>query len=395
MEGERVVSWNILAPELSDPKTFPENTAEECLGEKRLPLILKQLEEDLKSLSVVCLQEVSVTWVGELHSFFAKHDYHYIHTLYGGKFSGYMGVGIAFPRQKYELLACEISRIADTKPWPRAPRPSSYEELKSYISGYVRNMFDPAIIVGQKLGLIRRKRKRHNGSEPLNMQVTNTASKRWNQSIMIRLCRRDDKAVRLCVATYHMPCTVQLKPVMTLHMGLLLQKVQRFAGQEPLVIAGDFNCLPGSAPYQLATSGKVQEGHAEACPDLPHGDSWRPDRSVVPMGSAYADHEGKEPPMTNKAVRQIWSRDEFSGTIDYLFYSPGSLEVTDTLTLPSKELVDDFKSTVKSFPTRNIPSDHVKIAATFKVAKKSAPVVEGKLTSNAAGSSPIAKKQKR
>lgn len=41
--------------------------------------------------SVVCLQEVSTLWAGELHVFFLSRGYAFITGNYGSKSSGYMG----------------------------------------------------------------------------------------------------------------------------------------------------------------------------------------------------------------------------------------------------------------------------------------------------------------
>lgn len=40
--------------------------------------------------SICCIQEVSMPWCGELHTFFERHNYSFIHSLYGSKFNGYM-----------------------------------------------------------------------------------------------------------------------------------------------------------------------------------------------------------------------------------------------------------------------------------------------------------------
>ena len=115
----RVISYNVLSPELSDPASFPENTLDECDGRKRLPRVLRLLEGAAASGAVIALQEVSQTWLGAIHAFFDARGYHYTHTLYGSPFSGYMGVGMAFPRALYALETLEVCRIADTKPLPR------------------------------------------------------------------------------------------------------------------------------------------------------------------------------------------------------------------------------------------------------------------------------------
>lgn len=47
--------------------------------------------------SVIALQEVSMDWAGELHTFFAAEGYQFVTALYGRYFNGYMGVGLAWP----------------------------------------------------------------------------------------------------------------------------------------------------------------------------------------------------------------------------------------------------------------------------------------------------------
>jgi exonuclease III len=58
--------------------------------------------------SIICLQEVSIDWAGELQTLFANNKYHFITGMYGKRFNGYMGVGIAVPYEKYELLGVDI-----------------------------------------------------------------------------------------------------------------------------------------------------------------------------------------------------------------------------------------------------------------------------------------------
>mmetsp|Transcript_37037 Transcript_37037/g.68364 ORF Transcript_37037/g.68364 Transcript_37037/m.68364 type:complete len:135 (-) Transcript_37037:189-593(-) len=115
-------------------------------------------------------------------------------------------------------------------------------------------------------------------------------------------------------------------------------------------------------------------GHPDACPPLPHNDAWDCKDNLKPMASAYVAAHGEEPKLTNKAVRKFeWPGsevNEFSGTLDYLFFTPDTLEVSDTQPVPDVDQQLDFIDEVKSFPTANLPSDHVKIAATFKLRKR-------------------------
>ena len=39
--------------------------------------------------------------------------------MYGKKFNGYMGVGIAVPTEKYNIVSTDITTIADTKKFQR------------------------------------------------------------------------------------------------------------------------------------------------------------------------------------------------------------------------------------------------------------------------------------
>lgn len=46
------------------------------------------------------------------------------------------------------------------------------EEFKNYLSGYVKNLVDPAVRIGEALGLLKKKGKyADNDAQPLNIQV--------------------------------------------------------------------------------------------------------------------------------------------------------------------------------------------------------------------------------
>eukprot|EP00946_MAST-07B_sp_MAST-7B-sp1_P004622 g4622.t1 len=386
-----VVSYNVLSPELSDPQTFPENTPDECAGENRLPRILEALTRHVDRGAVIALQEVSISWLGALQTFFDAHDYHYSHTLYGGWYSGYMGVGMAFPRRLYALETFEISRIADTKDWPKDPDAEDRHSrtsrgtnstsdslapstILSYSMAYLRNVLDPFFLVAglfTNVGIAspssteRKKDKNKVQSRP--EQTFYESKRRWNQAILLRLKRRSDGAT-FCICTYHNPCAIHCKPIISLHACLVAEKAQAFAGKDPLVLLGDFNMTPDSGGYQLLTTGNLSEDHPEY-PVLPPWDPWRP--AIKSMTSAYADvhPDGQEPETTNKAVRLIgkWGAEPnaFSGTLDYIFIASGesaSLSVVETLPLPDKKVLDARPS----WPTKDIPSDHLEVGATLR-----------------------------
>ena len=399
----RIISYNVLSPELSEPETFPENTAEECDGERRLPRILEMIEIEIKNSSIISLQEVSISWLGALHELFDRHNYHYTHTLYGGWYSGYMGVGVAFPRSLYSLSKFEISKISDTKKWPRLSEKKSsgsgggtttimdFESVLArswnYSTTYVRNVFDPLFLLGSlafgsssststssssssKGGTAKQDSKATTTLTPDEQQEKNAietfyqSKRRSNQAILLRLQRKSDGTI-FCVANYHNPCAIHLRPIITFHAAMYVQKAQQFAESYPLIVCGDFNMTPDSGGYQLVTTAQLDTSHPEY-PLLPDLDPWRP--TLRAMSSAYWVSNGQEPETTNKAVRLIgsWGGTEpnaFSGTLDYIFFdSKRGLSVVDTLSLPSKE-----DQTPISWPTLSIPSDHLMIGATFQL----------------------------
>ena len=116
-----VVSYNVLSSRLSAPDYFTRCAPADLDPPTRLARVLAKLEaEAVARRSVICLQEVSAEWAGELHSYFASRGYHLATGLYGRPFNGYMGVALAWPTERFAAESVEVARVADTKPWPRA-----------------------------------------------------------------------------------------------------------------------------------------------------------------------------------------------------------------------------------------------------------------------------------
>jgi len=173
-------------------------------------------------------------WCGELHTFFERHNYSFIHSLYGSKFNGYMGVGVAFPRSGFDLEATDISRVADTKQWPAAPvaRP---QPLIAAVVAIFKAARWPVNAVGTHLGWLLQECVRGMGrllgmgadtvkkfpSKPQECPWA-VSQDRTNTMVSLRLRAKGGGGVRLgspenkgikageakafTVATYHMPC---------------------------------------------------------------------------------------------------------------------------------------------------------------------------------------------
>ena len=116
----RVVSYNVnvLSSSLSSETHFIKCQADAVEPKLRLIRLKDKLEEEIAKHSIICLQEVSREWSSVLHSYSSQQNYYYISSQYCHEFTGYMGVGIAYPTQNYELQDCLIKRVSEGKIWP-------------------------------------------------------------------------------------------------------------------------------------------------------------------------------------------------------------------------------------------------------------------------------------
>jgi len=167
------------------------------------------------------------------------------------------------------------------------------------------------------------------------------------------------------VSTYHMPClfgsTAKVQ-VMVIHSALVANHAAKFAAGLPHVLCGDFNFVPGSPPYQIATQGALDEGDVHSLPPLEH-DPWEAKVSS-PLRSAYPLALGGEPSFTNFAKTK-WDAEgcAFMETLDYVFVS-GEWRVNKVKPLLSKA---DVPATTSSYPSASEPSDHVLLWADLEL----------------------------
>lgn len=133
--------------------------------------------------------------------------------------------------------------------------------------------------------------------------------------------------------------------------------------QIPLLVCGDFNSSPGSAAYELISTGELPKQH----PDL--GERLYGNLSSVGMThpfklkSAYGSMG--ELSFTNYTP-------DFKDILDYVWYSSNTLRVSALL----GEVDQDYLRRVPGFPNFHFPSDHVALFAEFTVKGKKGKVVE-------------------
>ena len=340
----KVTTYNVLSSNLARSDYFAFCNPKWLQASYRFNKIKEKMDVEVAKKSIICLQEVSSVWAGPLHGFFASHGYHFITGLYGNKFNGYMGVGMAIPLSEYEILDADVTRIADIKTVVKPKREKDnvvVETIKNFI-------YWPLVRFLKALGVIP-ERKKTVWEESLN---------RFNQMISVRLQPKGAAAgSEFCVGTYHMPCIFRIPQVMMIHCALSAQHIHNFAAGLPYVYCGDFNIKPDSPMYNLLTNGAVDASIPEY-PVMDDGDNWKP--NVTPLKSAYKEFQGKEPEYTNNA--RIKDEEPFIETLDYIFTSSGhAWSVNDVERLDVKH---PPKAQVKEpLPSENEPSDHVLLSA--------------------------------
>lgn len=346
----KLTTYNVLSPKLASPRNFPAVNIQDLEKDVRWPKICDRLQKAADEARIIALQEVDLEWAGKLHSFFAERGYAVVFAQYGNKYSGYMGVTLAWPIKLYEALDVEISKMTDTAPrdaWPK----SQQQSLSNF--GYMT--FDG---LAEVLGC----RPPVQGSSD---DEWNLAQTRNNEAIFAKLKMRGTSNT-FTVGTYHMPClfgTREKVRALNIHTRLLMTRLGKFAQGTPVVLMGDFNLMPGTSSYQVMENGGSAEGIQKeaAKQEVCMLDDRLPASDCSRLQSAYKAFYGQEPLFTNYTL-PAKGQEPFAATLDYIWFSPERLRVVACEKLPQKE---DVKG---PFPSEDEPSDHLPLHANLRFA---------------------------
>ena len=129
----------------------------------------------------------------------------------------------------------------------------------------------------------------------------------------------------------------------------------QMVADHPFILTGDFNFKPSEIPYR----GMTEKGYLNNV-QLPDSNQYKV--SYQPSGeqilkSAYYEKNGTEPKYTNFVSTSKTSN--FCATLDYIFFA-GNLCVNDVLNLSDNPMGE-------SYPDETHPSDHLMIAASFRL----------------------------
>lgn len=190
----------------------------------------------------------------------------------------------------------------------------------------------------------------------------------------------------LCVANTHIHANPELQDVKLWQVHTLLKGLEKIAASAdiPMLVAGDFNSTPGSASHCLLVDGGIPVDHPELQND-PLG-ILRPVSKLchqLPLVSAYTCLASQGPaeltPRATKQKRCIDSRlhepiftnrtQDFTGTLDYVFFTSNSLCPSALLELPDEADIMSGKNRSTCMPNAQWPSDHVSLMAEFRFYK--------------------------
>jgi 2',5'-phosphodiesterase len=353
--------------------------------------------------AIICLQEISHLWAGALTTYFSKKKYLFTTALYGNKFNGYMGVAMAVPMNKYNVLDVDITRVADTKKHFKVTKVND-NIFNTWIKMFKRAFWKPLTKVFLLFG----------GSKPTQVDPWKFSLSKSNQMISMTMAPQgiadaDIESSSFVVGTYHMPCSFWLPSAMTIHCALSAQHISRYANGKPFVFCGDFNIKPIDAMYHMMSNGKLaDESSIESpMPFTPVDDPWKP-RLDQPLVSAYAaasiaqggcndefNDMMAEPDFTNYA--QIRNEEPFIDTLDYIWLGNQPQPINDgdnvdnvdnedgsDVTSPSaKKHWKEWKiqsvkplqhrdelDTQGPYPAAGEPSDHVLLSANLELVTK-------------------------
>ncbi|CAA2982378.1 Hypothetical predicted protein [Olea europaea subsp. europaea] len=331
----RLVSYNILAQSYVKSAFFPYSPSP-CLKWKArsqaILTVLKSLEADF-----YCLQEVD-----EYDSFYKKNmeslGYASIYTQRSGKKKD--GCGIFYKHNIAELV---IEEKID------------YNDLVNSVQDG-RNAFmdkDSGSLTHEAESELK------DGLEPQDTQDDRgdpndprVRLKRDCVGIMAAFRLKNPSSHHVIIANTHIYWDPEWADVKLAQAKYLLSRLvefkkivaDKFDCTPSVLVAGDFNSVPGDQVYQYIVSGTTSVG-AEIAEDLP-----------IPLSSLYAFTRG-EPQFTNCTPG-------FTGTLDYILFSPSDhIKPISYLELPEHESSD----VRGGLPNYYHPSDHLPIGAEFEV----------------------------
>ena len=144
----------------------------------------------------------------------------------------------------------------------------------------------------------------------------------------------------------------------------------------PMLVAGDFNSVPGSPAHTLLVKGKVDPAAVNQIDPLGFLKDQKLSHSL-PLSSTYATRWDASPTCDHRVQKQKTRLDakhhepsytnitkDFKGTLDYILFTTNSLQPTAVLELPMETEV--LSKPEEQLPNAQYSSDHLCLLAEFQ-----------------------------
>ncbi|XP_018447459.2 carbon catabolite repressor protein 4 homolog 4-like [Raphanus sativus] len=335
----RLVSYNILAQVYVKSSFFPHSPPA-CLKWKArshaILSVLKTLQADF-----FCLQEVD-----EYDSFYRKN----IESL------GYSGIYIQRTGQR-KRDGCAIFYKPSCAKLVTKER-IEYNDLLDSVKADSASCNEQKIETSNEAkGVEKAKDKKDSGKDSRDLNDPQVRLKRDCVGIMAAFRINKPFHHMVIVANTHLYWDPELADVKLAQAKYLLSRLAQFKtlisdefGCTPsLLLAGDFNSIPGDMVYSYLVSGYTK----------PSETIEEEEEAPLPMCSVYEMTRG-EPKFTNCTPG-------FTNTLDYIFLSPSDfIKPVSILQLPEPESPD----VVGFLPNDHHPSDHLPIGAEFEISRE-------------------------
>lgn len=315
-----IIQFNVLSSAMA------KYIKSELSNQERLIVLKGQFTEFLKSKDyqpVFCLQECGHTEMEILHPLFSSHLYYCVCAHYS-TLPGRDGFGnvIAFPTERFEMLAYHASKPSDKIKEPEGVSPDDYGKP---IDRVVQdNLFEEC-------------EKRDNVLQEISL--------------------RDKKTGKVFnVYNWHMPCKWYWPAILTVFSEALLKSIDRAL---PFIVCSDLNTIPDRPQYAYLTGKKVDFDKD----NLPYA-TWQSVSELpvlhdtVSVPDDASDVIGQSPYSSKNFTTYCDGAEKFKGVLDYVFTSEHFKCLSDG---PDK-FPEEFQ------PSKTNGSDHfaLKRTLTFK-----------------------------
>ena len=311
-----LVTFNILSPSICTKNIFNRSNIEDIDGKTRWKKIAKLFKLWVNEKRIIAIQELCERWSPSFQVYLDKLGYHLLNTTYGE-----LGVGIAYPKDMYELVNFNIFIPGE-----------AIAQFRSEAQ-YIKN-----IIIESSICL--------------------------NKCISIKLRSKLDSDVSFWVSTYHMPCKYEKPIIMNLHITTIINHLEFISKDDntPIIFMGDMNFISMSEPYNILTLKKIPEYLKNILNDSTKKYPFK-GRELPYFKSLHRDANGYEAEFTN-----VWltNEKEFIELIDYIFYVGPKL-VSKSCNIDNRTMTESFdkNGTLLPFPTISCPSDHIPLIGTL------------------------------